>query len=86
MKSILFVLDYYIPHRWWVENVFENIIKRLDKAWYNIFVLTSKFSPKLADFEEIGNTKIYRVGSGRLSFMAKSIWLWKKSWEKTKLM
>lgn len=78
MKSILFVLDYYIPHRWWVENVFENIIKRLDKKWYNIFVLTSKFSPKLADFEETENVKIYRVGSGRLSFMTKAVRKWKK--------
>ena len=78
MKSILFVLDYYIPHRWWVENVFENIIKRLDKKWYNIFVLTSKFSTKLADFEEVGNVKIYRVGNGRISFMSKAVRKWKK--------
>lgn len=78
MKSILFVLDYFMPHRWWVENVFENIIQRLEKKWYNIFVLTSKFSSKLKDFEEFGNVKIYRVGKGRISFMRKAIKKWKK--------
>lgn len=78
MKSILFVLDYYIPHRWWVENVFENIIKRLDKKWYNIFVLTSKFSQKVPAFEEFWNVKIYRVGKGRISFMRKAVRKWKK--------
>ena len=78
MKSILFVLDYYIPHRWGVENVFENIIKRLEKKWYKIFVLTSKFDSKLKDFGEFWNVKIYRIGNGRLSFMRKAIWKWKE--------
>lgn len=78
MKSILFVLDYFMPHRWWVENVFENIIQRLEKKWYNIFVLTSKFSIKLKDFEEFGNVKIYRVGKNRVSFMRKAVRKWKK--------
>ena len=78
MKSILFVLDYYIPHRWWVENVFENIIKRLEKKWYKIFILTSKFTESLKDYEEIWNIKIYRTWKNRKSFMWKSIPLGKK--------
>lgn len=85
MKSILFVLDYYIPHKWWVENVFENIIKRLDKKWYNVFVLTSKFDPNLKDFEEFWNVKIYRVGNWRISFMRKSIKKWKKILKENKI-
>ena len=78
MKSILFVLDYYIPHRWWVENVFENIIKRLEKKWYKIFILTSKFDESLKNYEKIWNIKIYRTWKNRKSFMWKSIPLGKK--------
>lgn len=78
MKSILFVLDYYIPHRWWVENVFENIINRLEKKWYKIFVLTSKFDCNLQDIEQTGNVTIYRVGNSRISFMKKAISKWEK--------
>ena len=78
MKSILFVLDYFTPHRWWVENVFENIIQRLDKKWYKIFILTSRFDKSLPECEQNGNITIYRTWKNRKSFILKSIWLWKK--------
>ncbi len=78
MKTILFVLDYYLPHRWWVENVFENIILRLQKKWYKIIILTSKYDNKLKKYEEIWNIKIYRCWENRISFMRKSIKLWKE--------
>lgn len=78
MKSVLFVLDYYIPHRWWVENVFENIIKRLEKKWYKIFVLTSKFDKSLKNHEQIWNVQIFRIWKDRKSFILKSVILGKK--------
>lgn len=84
MKTVLFVLDYYLPHRWWVENVFENIILRLRKKWYKIIILTSKFKKSLKNYEVIcENDKlddiiIYRVWKNRISFMWQAIKLWKK--------
>ncbi len=85
MKTVLFVLDYYLPHRWWVENVFENIILRLNKKWYKILILTSKFDKKLAGYEilnnkndKLENIEIYRCGKNRINFMRKAIKLWKK--------
>ena len=78
MKSILFVLDYFTPHRWWVENVFENIIQRLEKKWYRIFVLTSRFDPHLKKEDTHWNVTIYRIWKNRKSFILKSVRLWKK--------
>ncbi len=88
MKTILFVLDYYLPHRWWVENVFENIILRLQEKWYKIIILTSKYNNKLNNYEILDNAKkkkinlrnieIYRCGKNRVSFMRTAIKLWKK--------
>ena len=85
MKTILFVLDYYSPHRWWVENVFENIILRLNKKWYKIIILTSRFDKKLKEYEIISknidnkwNIEIYRIWKNRLYFMIKAVSLWKK--------
>lgn len=69
MKHILFVLDYYLPHRWWVENVFENIITKLLKKWYKITVLTSRFDSSLKKAESEKNLNIYRIWSSRISFM-----------------
>ena len=85
MKSILFVLDYFMPHRWWVENVFENIIQRLEKKWYKIFVLTSKFDSQLQDVEINWNITIYRVWKNRKSFILKSVRIWKKILEENEI-
>lgn len=85
MKSILFVLDYFTPHRWWVENVFENIIQRLDKKWYKIFILTSRFDKSLPGCEQNWNVKIYRVWSSRISFMMRAIKIGKKVLEENKI-
>ncbi len=78
MKSILFVLDYYLPHRWGVENVFENIILRLKKKWYEIIILTNKYDKKLEEYERMNWIKIYRTWKSRLWFMRSAVKLWKK--------
>ena len=78
MKTVLFFLDYYLPHRWWVENVFENIILRLEKKWYKIIVLTSHYDKKLKKYENINWIEIYRTWKSRLSFMRSAIKLWKQ--------
>lgn len=85
MKSVLFVLDYYTPHRWWVENVFENIIKRLEKKWYKIFVLTSQFDKVLPTHEQIWNIQIFRIWNNRKTFILKSLKLGKKILEWNKI-
>lgn len=68
-KHILFVLDYYFPHRGWSETVFEAIISRLLAKWYTISILTSHFDKKLAKHEEKENFTIYRIGKNRISFI-----------------
>jgi len=78
MKKILFVLDYYLPHKWGVENVFENIFLRLEKKWYKIVVLTSHYDKKLKKYENVNWVEIYRTWKSRLSFMCSAIKLWKQ--------
>ncbi len=85
MKTILFVLDYYLPHRGGVENVFENIILRLQKKWYKVIVLTSRYGNDLKEYEELLDTKIYRVWKNRIQFMIKSISLWKRILKQKKI-
>lgn len=68
-KHILFVLDYYLPHKGWLENVFEAIISRLLTKWYTISILTSRFDWALPAEEKKENMHIYRIGKGRISFI-----------------
>ncbi len=68
-KHILFVLDYYIPHKGWSETVFEAIISRLFAKWYTITILTSRFDQELPAYEGKENFHIYRIGKNRISFM-----------------
>ncbi len=68
-KHILFVLDYYLPHRGWLETVFEAIISRLLAKGYTVSVLTSRFDKQLPAYEEKERFHIYRIGKGRISFM-----------------
>ncbi len=74
--KILFILDLYKPHIWWVEILFDNIITRLSKEWNEIVVLTSKYDEKLAKYEKDWNIEIYRVGNNRYDFMFYSIFKW----------
>lgn len=68
-KHILFVLDYYLPHKGWSETVFEVIISRLLDKWYTVSVLTSRFDRELPAEEHKESFHIYRTGGGRISFM-----------------
>ena len=85
MKSVLFVLDYYLPHRWGVENVFENIILRLKKKWYKIIVLTSWYEQTLAKYEDLDWIKIYRTWKSRIWFMWSAAKIWKKIFEENNI-
>ena len=78
MKKILYVLDYYLPHKWGVETVFEQIINRSLEQWYHVIVLTSRYDKKLEKHEQYGNLEIYRVGSSRKGFILS--WFW-KGWD-----
>ncbi len=68
-KSILLFLDYYLPHCWGVETVFEQIIKRLIKKWHHITLVTSRFDKRLKRYENLGNLELYRVWFNRSSFL-----------------
>lgn len=68
-KRILLFLDYYLPHRGWIETVFEQIIQRLTKKWYYITLVTSHFDKKLKKYENFDNLEIYRVWVDRFSFL-----------------
>lgn len=68
-KHILFVLDYYVPHKGGSETVFEAIISRLLIKWFTISILTSHFDSKLPVQESKEWFHIYRIGKNRISFM-----------------
>ena len=68
-KHILFVLDYYLPHKGWSETVFEAVISRLLTKWYTISIITSHFDSKLPTQEHKEWFHIYRIGKGRIGFM-----------------
>ena len=74
--KILFILDLFKPHVWWVEILFDNVIKWLLEKWHKVTVLTSKFSPDLKNHEKIDdNYEIYRVWHNRYDFMLYSLWI-----------
>lgn len=75
MPEILFLLDYYSPHRWWIENVFEHLINWLLDKWYKITLITSRFQENLKEYEKVWNLKIYRVWKWRKWFFFK--WFFK---------
>lgn len=77
-KHILFVLDYYTPHRGGAETVFEHITQKLLSRWYKITVVTSRFLPHLHVYESLNWIDVYRSGAGRFLFLFSSIWLWWK--------
>ncbi len=77
-KHILFILDYYLPHKGWSETVFEAVISRLLAKWYTISLLTSRFDRELPVQEKKENFHIYRIGKSRISFMFWAFRTWIK--------
>jgi D-inositol-3-phosphate glycosyltransferase len=71
---ILFVLDYYTPHRWGAETVFDHITKNLLARWYHITVLTSHYLPSLPVFESMQGIDVHRVWNSRLFFVFSAVW------------
>lgn len=69
--EILFLLDFFSPHRGWIENVFEHLINWLLKKWYKITLVTSRFDKTLKKIEKIWNLTIYRVWKSRKDFFFK---------------
>lgn len=75
--NILYILDFYTPSKWWVERVFENIIKESSKK-HNIKILTSRFSKKLSHYEKKWNIEIYRIWKNRFYFTILASFFWLK--------
>ena len=73
-KTILYLLDYYLPHAWGVETVFEQIISRSIEKGYQVIVLTSLYDPKLKKLEKENTLKIIRTGRWRKSFIRSGFW------------
>ena len=73
---VLYVLDYYLPHRWGVETVFEQIISRTIASGKKVIILTSHFDPNLPIYEKHDDLEIYRVGQWRIWFMVQALFKW----------
>lgn len=73
-KTLLYVLDYYLPHKWGVETVFEQVITRSLKEGYQVIVLTSHYDPQLPKEEKSWLLTIIRTGKGRKSFIWSGFW------------
>ena len=71
--TILYILDYYLPHQWGVETVFEQIITRTLVQGKKVIILTSHFDSALPQHENYENLEIFRVGNSRLSFMLHAV-------------
>ena len=63
---ILFILDYFTPHRGGSETVFQNIISRLHDKKYPITILTSRYDASFPAYEEQDGIHIYRIAASRL--------------------
>ena len=77
MKTLLYLLDYYLPHKWGVETVFEQIINRSLSHWYKVIVLCSHHDNTLKKEEVSWNLKIIRTWKTRKSFIWHGFW---KGW------
>ena len=84
-KTILYLLDYYLPHAWGVETVFEQIISRSVEKGYQVIVLTSLYDPKLKKIEKQDNLKIIRTGKWRKSFIRSGFWTGRKLLKREKI-
>ena len=84
-KTILYLLDYYLPHAWGVETVFEQIISRSVEKGYKVIVLTSLYDPKLKKLEKENNLKIIRTGRWRKSFIRSGFWTGRKLLKREKI-
>ena len=73
-KTLLYLIDYYLPHKGGVESVFEQIISRSLQEGYQVIVLTSHYSPELPQKEKSWSLTIIRTGKGRLAFIFWGIW------------
>ena len=51
-KTLLYLIDYYLPHKGGVETVFEQIISRSLQEGYQVIVLTSHYSLDLPQKEQ----------------------------------
>ena len=77
--KILFILDLYKPHVWWVEILFENIANRMVEKGHQVKILTSRYDKKLPKHEKLENwIEIYRVWWSRYSFMFACLKKWNK--------
>lgn len=84
-KTILYLLDYYLPHAWGVETVFEQIISHSVEKGYQVIVLTSLYDPKLKKLEKENNLKIIRTGRWRKSFIRSGFWTGRKLLKREKI-
>ena len=84
-KTILYLLDYYLPHAWGVETVFEQIISRSVEKGYQVIVLTSLYDPKLKKLEKENTLKIIRTGRWRKSFIRSGFWTGRKLLKREKI-
>lgn len=77
-KTILYILDYYLPHQWGVETVFEQIISRSLAKGRKVILLTSHFDPQIPKAQTDWNLSIIRTWKNRKTFILKAFRAGKK--------
>lgn len=77
--KILYVVDYYYPHIWGVETLFENLVGGVVSKWNRVIILTTLHDKRLPKYEKLEeNIEIYRVGHNRYDFMLYAFIKWIK--------
>ena len=75
-KKILYIFDFFAPHRGGLETVFFQYIKRLAARGYDVTIMTTRYDSALPEREVVEQDgvswTVLRGGKKRLSFMVRS--------------
>ncbi len=64
---ILYLVDFYKPNKWWIENLIEDFSNYFSNK-NKVSIVTYKFDKSLPDKEDNGNITIYRISAKNLIF------------------
>lgn len=69
----LFLVEFFTPHVWWAETLFDNVVRGLIRQGNQVTVLTTKYNTQVPAFEimevEGWSVEVYRVWHNRFDFM-----------------
>lgn len=73
IMKIVYFIDFFEPHLWWVETAFWKLIRGVALQWNDVSVVTSRHDQYLPHEEMIEWIQIYRKWFWRLSYFFYSI-------------